>query len=46
MDKNIMRNILDGAMHLNNDNPEDAKESLRDAIELIDIRLYNIKEVK
>lgn len=45
MDKNIMRNILDAAIHLNNGDMEDAKESLRDAIELIDIQLYNAKEV-
>lgn len=34
-DKDIMKCVLDAAMHLNNDNHVEAKERLRDAIELI-----------
>jgi len=44
--KDIMKCILDAAMYLNNDNRVDAKESLRDAIELIDMQLYNTKETE
>lgn len=40
--KDIMKHVLDAAIHLNNDNPGDAKESLRDAIELIDVQYNNI----
>ena len=38
MDKDIMRHILDAAQSITYDNIADAKESLRDAIDLIDAR--------
>ena len=38
MDKDIMRHILDAAQSVTFDNIDDAKESLRDAIDLIDVR--------
>lgn len=42
MDEIIMRHILDAATSITYDNAEDAKESLRDAIDLIDMRYNNV----
>ena len=42
MDKDIMLRILDAARYITCNNAEDAKESLRDAIDLIDARYNNV----
>lgn len=44
MNNDIMRHILEAAAHLNNGDLEDTKEALRDAIERIDIQVFNIEE--
>lgn len=42
MDNDIMRHILDAAQSMTYNNVAEARESLRDAIDLIDVRYNNV----